>query len=570
MKLTHRLFLFFFVTLISTGGSIYLLSHQIFLEGFAEIEDVSTRDNLQRIANFMNEEINNLHSAAQTWSAWDETYRFMQTRRQSYLKNNYEVSSFFESNFGQVYIVDLNGKILYSKSYLKGPKIFSPIEPSQLDLVEHRLIPFIRTHGPYQKGIFIGGSKPFFISVSPILPGSTEGPSQGFFIVLRGLGDDIINKFNHILKLDMELSIGNADEWSEEVSKDGAVLTGPHSLQGVIALPGILGANKLIVRLNTPRTIYNQGQKTIISFLMIVSFFLTIAFGFVFFGFHKDVLSKILKLKSELNEIGSQPYQSERLHWSGKDEIAELAQNINAMLIRLENSQVMASRTSKFSALGEMAGSIAHEINNPLAIIIGFCSRILRAVGNEPIDREEIKEASNRILKTAYRIERIIKSLRLVSRDGERDSKTEVMLGDILDEVISLSENKLQESNIELRLENFDFNQKVRVRFVQIVQVFLNLLSNSLDAISEQKEKWIEIRTKLEDKVVHIDFIDSGEGISAEIADKIMDPFFTTKELGQGTGLGLSISKGIVESHQGQFMLLKEAKHTCFRMTLPL
>jgi signal transduction histidine kinase len=571
MKLTQRLFLFLFLTLSSTGLSIYLLSNQIFLQGFEEIEDGLALGNLQRISNFIREEIEQLNSAAITWSSWDETYKFMQNRDPKYLSSNYQTGSILEADFDQIVILDSKGQILMARTFSKSEKSFGKIEQGQMDLFEKKLIPFALKEGKSIKGLFVGSqSRPAFLTITPILPSDGKGESRGTFIVLRQIDEQLKERFSKILKLEMQLSIGRIDEWSDELHGSGILLKGPKGMQGIVGLADIFQQSNLIIRLESPRTIYNQGRKTILSFVMIVGFFLTMAFGLIFFGFHRDVLSKIMKLKNELNEIGGQTHQTQRVQWSGQDEIAELSQNINSMLTRLENSQVMASRTSKFTALGEMAGSIAHEINNPLAIITGFCTRLLRTAEKQDIDREEIKDTSNRILKTAYRIERIIKSLRLVSRDGERDTKSDVLLGDIMDEVISLSENKLQESQIELRMEHFDFNQKISVRFVQIVQVLLNLLANSLDAISNLPEKWVEIRSESDGETIHLFFTDSGSGIPAEIADKVMDPFFTTKEAGHGTGLGLSITKGIIESHQGQFTLVKNSTHTCFRISLPI
>ena len=100
--------------------------------------------------------------------------------------------------------------------------------------------------------------------------------------------------------------------------------------------------------------------------------------------------------------------------------------------------------------------------------------------------------------------------------------------------------------------------------------MLLNLLKNVFDAIHLLKERWVEIEVFSTEKYVSISVTDSGNGISPEVASKIMLPFFTTKEIGKGTGLGLSISRGIIESHKGTLTLVTDFPNTRFIIELPL
>jgi C4-dicarboxylate-specific signal transduction histidine kinase len=99
--------------------------------------------------------------------------------------------------------------------------------------------------------------------------------------------------------------------------------------------------------------------------------------------------------------------------------------------------------------------------------------------------------------------------------------------------------------------------------------VLLNLLNNSFDAVRDLQDRWIHIAFELGPKDVAIIFTDSGAGIAEALAEKIMVPFFTTKEVGKGTGLGLSIAKGIVEDHGGTIVLDQDCSNTRFIVTLP-
>ena len=119
---------------------------------------------------------------------------------------------------------------------------------------------------------------------------------------------------------------------------------------------------------------------------------------------------------------------------------------------------------------------------------------------------------------------------------------------------------------LELSIPN---ELSIECQHVQIGQVILNLVSNSIDAIKDREEKWIKVAALDLIDFVEISVMDSGPGIPAEVADKLMTPFFTTKPAGQGTGLGLSISRRILADHGGDLRLDRAANHTRFVLVIP-
>ena len=110
----------------------------------------------------------------------------------------------------------------------------------------------------------------------------------------------------------------------------------------------------------------------------------------------------------------------------------------------------------------------------------------------------------------------------------------------------------------------------VHCKHIQISQVLLNLLMNSVQAIESLKIKWIEIKAQKKGEEIIFDVIDSGEGIAEEIVDNIFQPFFTSKGVGKVTGLGMSVSKQIAESHHGKLIYQELNGHTCFQLSLPI
>lgn len=234
----------------------------------------------------------------------------------------------------------------------------------------------------------------------------------------------------------------------------------------------------------------------------------------------------------------------------------------------LEMQRQQAIQASKLSSLGEMAGGVAHEINNPLTIISALATRTKKGLRDQTMTVEKAEDNLDRIISTVDRIAKIIRGLRAFSRDSNGDSFTKKHVRDILEMALELCHERFKDNGIQIRVE-WEGNAEIECREIQIVQVLVNLLNNSLDAISNLGEKWVKISVKESDETVFIYVVDSGFGISEEVREKMMMPFYTTKEIGKGTGLGLSISKGIIEAHQGKFYYQSDVDHhTCFVLEL--
>lgn len=236
----------------------------------------------------------------------------------------------------------------------------------------------------------------------------------------------------------------------------------------------------------------------------------------------------------------------------------------------IDKQQAELVSSSKLASLGEMAAGIAHEINNPLAIISTKAS-IIRARFN----KGEYSSPKNEIdlLKieaTAMRVAKIIKALRSYSRNGENDPFQAFDLNTIVADTIEMITEKFSAENIKLIVEAPKNPISVDCKSVQIFQVILNMIGNSFDAVKGTESPWIKIQIITTDpKYVQIKITDSGKGISAEVIEKIFNPFFTTKEVGKGTGLGLSISMNIIKTHSGTLKYDHTSPNTSFVIQLP-
>ena len=234
----------------------------------------------------------------------------------------------------------------------------------------------------------------------------------------------------------------------------------------------------------------------------------------------------------------------------------------------LELSRQTAAYSAKMAALGEMSSNVAHEVNNPLAAILLRAHRLRQLVSRAPLDLQAVARVSGDIEATVHRIHRIVDALRTFARDAKHDPLRPEPVARIVADTVELCNERFRHHAIELRVDPIPAELYASCRGIQISQILLNLLGNAFDAIETQSVRWVRIRTESDDEEVRIAVLDSGPGVPPDLENRIMEPFFTTKEVGKGTGLGLSVSKGIAEAHGGQLILDKASLDTCFVLTL--
>lgn len=221
------------------------------------------------------------------------------------------------------------------------------------------------------------------------------------------------------------------------------------------------------------------------------------------------------------------------------------------------------------SRIDQVVAGVAHEINNPVTVIHGAAELIRRGISADVIDREKLSTALERIERTSLRISRIIKSMRLFARNRQNSPLLATALSKLIEDTLDQYRNELNKNSITLRVGEIP-DLTIQCQPTQISQVFINLLSNSLDAVSELQERWISIDFDFSDpEDLLVIFTDSGTGIPLAVQQRLMEPFFSTKRPGLGTGLGLAISKGIVEAHGGTLSLDTEANNTRFVIRIP-
>lgn len=226
----------------------------------------------------------------------------------------------------------------------------------------------------------------------------------------------------------------------------------------------------------------------------------------------------------------------------------------------------------KLSLLGDLAAGIAHEINNPVAIMLeeaGWIGDLLEEEHfRESQNLQEFKRALAQIKNQGARCKAIIQNL--VSFGQKRSLKVgDVHVNDLVAEVVRGYEQKVRTGNVKIKTHFTEPLPDCRLSQSELQQVLTNLINNALDAV-DPEAGCVEIRTRRDDLDVVIDVSDNGQGIPKAHLDKIFDPFFTTKPVGKGTGLGLSICYGLIEKMGGDISAESQpGMGTTFHVRIP-
>lgn len=312
------------------------------------------------------------------------------------------------------------------------------------------------------------------------------------------------------------------------------------------------------------------------SFIIILSNFLkTILVTFMLLKlFSSHAVSRLTRLQQYLNHrdwFDLPRRETSKKYWPFNntiDEIDQIEEAIDEASHMIYNNANIIKQSALASArlaeLGIFAGGVAHEINNPLTVINGFAKVLEQKSKNGNISNEEVLKLAERIIKSTDRIQKIVVGLSSMSRDGSTDEFESHSIQKIIHETIFICEAKLNQKNVKISYDIEPPQLSISCRQVQLSQIFVNLINNAVDAIAEVNEKWIHIEFKLIQEDIVCTVTDSGLGISPQTAEKIFQPFFTTKPVGKGTGLGLAIVQGIIQQHNGEIKINHDCPNTQF------
>jgi two-component system NtrC family sensor kinase len=278
---------------------------------------------------------------------------------------------------------------------------------------------------------------------------------------------------------------------------------------------------------------------------------------FLFVAF-ATLISLLLAL--QLNRIE----QERRAH----AELSAAYQKLKKYHQQLKESQEQLVQAEKLSSLGQLAASVAHEVNNPLAGILAYTQLLLRKIDADDIDKDVALNYLTKIERETTHGSKLIRNLLDFSRQSPL-TLNEVNINEVVNRAFDLVAHLAESHNIQVIKKLSPSLPKLIADFGQLQQVFTNIILNAIQAMPQGGK--LTIQTSASDNQVKVAVKDTGCGISPENMRKLFTPFYTTKEEVKGVGLGLAVAYGIIKCHHGTIEVQsKEGKGTIFTIKLPL
>ncbi len=252
-------------------------------------------------------------------------------------------------------------------------------------------------------------------------------------------------------------------------------------------------------------------------------------------------------------------------------------QELENALKNLKETQAQLIQAEKMAAVGQLAAGVAHELNNPLGGILGYSQFALEKIDQKqlseftPEDTATFLQYLRDIEQQTKRCRSIIQSLLKFSRASRKEEFEPTDVTSVLEETLKFTKHQVEKNKVRLVEELAESLPQINGHSGQLQQVFTNLILNAAQAMPDGGSLTVASRIGEDAKTVQISFTDTGVGISEKNLDKIFEPFFTSKKVGEGTGLGLSVSYGLIKNHSGEIKVSSRmGQGTTFTVILPV
>jgi signal transduction histidine kinase len=320
---------------------------------------------------------------------------------------------------------------------------------------------------------------------------------------------------------------------------------------------------EMLVARSTVRVEHSRYQLLCASILMLIIGIFT---GFmVFNGFARSITRPLLRLKEAAQQIGDGRLDTV-IDGQAPGEIGILAEAFQVMVQNVKKNQAVAIQVGKMASVGQFAAGVAHDVNNPVGVILGFAQSLLRRFP----ENDPLRAPLESIEREALRCKTLVQDLLAFSRSNNPNTTIQMEnLPQVLERALTLVTTLARSKQVELIRSLAADLPLVPVDSGQIQQAVINLCTNAIDAMPQGGKLTVSIARTGNHAAISVQ--DTGTGIAPEIRERIFEAFFTTKEEGKGTGLGLSLIANIVKAHRGEITLQSEVGHgSTFTLRLPI
>ena len=358
MTLRKKILLIITLTFLSLIVILYFTSQNILLNSFNELEEQNTRQHVERALSALSNDLSSLDATAGDWAAWDDTYAFIEDANDEYVQSNLIDGTFTELRLNLMLFINTSGRVVFGKAFDLHNEEETPVPQSlQKHLSDND---FLLTHPDTESsitGLILLPEDPVLIASQPILTSEDEGPIRGTLIMGRYLDAAEIEQIADQTHLSLIMHRFTDPQIPPDfqaaqssLSEETPILAQPldeQSIAGYTALRDIYGKPSLMLRVDMPRDIYEQG-KDAIAYLILVIVMVGVVCGVVaMWILEKQALSRLTHLSKSVSDIGASSDSSARVSMTGRDELSGLADTINGMLAALQQSEEGLQKSEK-------------------------------------------------------------------------------------------------------------------------------------------------------------------------------------------------------------------------------
>ena len=525
MKLQRNLILYVFFVFLFLLGSFYFIFRSSMLSNIQYFEQQNATMEAESAVRHLEMELTYLNAFTEDWGAWTDTYLFAQGKnRQKYIDDNFSPESMSKQKFDFMIITNKKGDLVYGLGVNHAEVKIYPLSKALIDFAKNDVVT-----GKKVSGVKVVQGKIYVVSASPVLMNSYKGTPQGSMIV----GREVVPEIIHLDSIGHEVNFSLLKEGSYEYFDGGhKTFIESETKKNILAAAIIKDIhNKPAVKatVNYDKVMYGYTQKKLFSLFLFLFLFSAIIAVAIIVLVHKII------------------YLQQRVF-----------------------------HTSRLASLGTLGAGIAHELNNPLAVVHGFAQNMENVLQEKNIKDEELKDSVSKIISYTNRMKNIIEKIGVFSKSGENINSSKVDdINSIVSDSLLLIRKELELKRISLELKFGERLPNVIINPIKIENVLHNIIMNAkeeLEELPQKHDKKIVISTAVDEQenFVIVKIADNGRGIPSDNVFRVFDPFFTTKPLGKGTGLGLSIVYGIMRDINGKVEIeTREGSGTTLILKIP-
>ena len=602
MTLRNRTLVIIGATLLGLNAALYGISSTLLLGNSQRAEEQDTRQMMKGVLSVLSQHLEQFNDSFADWSSWDDAYQFIEDGNPDFIQSNLIDSQLEMMQINLIVFVHKSGRVVFGTGYdlqrqqkLPIPESIKQHLTSTDSLISHA------SPESNHAGIVMLPEGPMMIASRPIINSAGEGPIRGTLLVGRYLNQPLIERLEKVVRLPLQLHSINRLPPDVTVMADlpgqpqiGVKPLSETTIAGYALLNDLYHQPALVLQADNPRTVYQQGQATV-QFLT----WSLLVVGLVFCAvtlllLERLVLARLTRLSQEVSGIGGNGDLSGRVSAIGRDELTELAGNINNMLATLEQYQQDRQRAAADlqqakeraeeanRTKSQFLANMSHELRTPLNAIIGY-SEMLK---EDAVDfgQEDLVPDLDKIHSAGKHLLGLINDILDLSKieAGKMDIYLETFdLSTLITEVVHTIQPLVQKYGNHLIVECPDDIGTMYADLTKLRQNLLNLLSNASKftpagtiRLTIQKQ---EVRPETDYPPIPslvFEVADTGIGMSPDQMSRLFQAFTqadasTTRKYG-GTGLGLVITQRFCQMMGGDITATsQEGKGSTFRMTIP-